>query len=71
MCAAEVKIFLSCGFAGGAFHMKRAGITLYGGGLGSGVRMSICGAEKMAEGGRTAEEILTEWFEGVRMEKIR
>lgn len=46
------------------------GIALYGGGNGHGVGMSQYGAKHLAEEGKTAEEIMTEYFPGTTVEKV-
>ncbi len=46
------------------------GIALYGGGNGHGVGMSQYGAKKLAEEGKSAEEIITYYFPGTRVEKV-
>lgn len=46
------------------------GIALYGGGNGHGVGMSQYGAKKLAEMGKTAEEILAHYFPGTTVQKV-
>lgn len=46
------------------------GIALYGGGNGHGVGMSQYGAKKLAEKGKTAEEIIAYYFPGTAVEKV-
>ena len=46
------------------------GIALYGGGNGHGVGMSQYGAKKLAEEGKTSEEIIAYYFPGTRVEKV-
>ena len=46
------------------------GIALYGGGNGHGVGMSQYGAKKLAEKGKTAEEIIMEYFPGTAVERV-
>ncbi|MDO4531776.1 MAG: SpoIID/LytB domain-containing protein, partial [Bacillota bacterium] len=46
------------------------GIALYGGGNGHGVGMSQYGAKKLAEEGKTAEEIIAHYFPETTVEKV-
>ncbi|MBR4935171.1 MAG: SpoIID/LytB domain-containing protein, partial [Anaerotignum sp.] len=46
------------------------GIALYGGGNGHGVGMSQYGAKKLAEEGKTAEEIISYYFSGTTVEQV-
>lgn len=46
------------------------GIALYGGGNGHGVGMSQYGAKKLAELGKTPEEILAHYFPGTTVQKV-
>ena len=46
------------------------GIALYGGGNGHGVGMSQYGAKGLAEEGKTAEEIIKNYFPGTMIEKV-
>ncbi|MBR5123393.1 MAG: stage II sporulation protein SpoIID, partial [Anaerotignum sp.] len=46
------------------------GIALYGGGNGHGVGMSQYGAKKLAEEGKTAEEIISYYFPGTTVEQV-
>ncbi|WP_458408427.1 SpoIID/LytB domain-containing protein [Anaerotignum sp.] len=46
------------------------GIALYGGGNGHGVGMSQYGAKKLAEEGKTSEEIIQYYFSGTTVERV-
>lgn len=49
---------------------KLTGVALYGGGNGHGVGMSQYGAKKLAEIGKTPEEILAHYFPGTTVQKV-
>lgn len=49
---------------------KLTGVALYGGGNGHGVGMSQYGAKKLAETGKTPEEILAHYFPGTTVQKV-
>jgi stage II sporulation protein D len=60
------------GIIGSVFTLEETdeNLYVYYSGEGHGVGLSIMGAESMAESGKTAEEILSHYYQGIEIAKI-